>query len=130
MIRLGIATSLITVASFFTGLHFGGAVGLAAAYAIAESLIKAPIQYTVLNRVGPVSARDLCSLQIPLLIAAGFTITVVSFALRGTFGMHGIPLIASALVISFASAVLITATRSQGREVLRETRSLLARLLK
>ena len=129
MFRLGIITSLVTVASFFVGLHFGGAVGLAAAYAIAEFLVKAPIQYAALHRVGPVSAGDLCRLQIPLLIAAGFTLSVVVFVLRGILGMHGIPLIASALLISFASAILATAIRPQGREVLSETRTLFQRLV-
>ena len=129
MFRLGIATSLITVVSFFVGLHFGGAVGLAAAYAIAESLIKAPIQYAVLHRVGPVSARDLCRLQIPLLVSAGFTMAFVIFVLRGMAGLHGLPLIASAAIISFGSATLITAIRPQGREVLSESGTLLRRLL-
>lgn len=129
MFRLGICTSLITVASFFAGLHFGGAVGLAAAYAIAEALVKAPIQYAVLHRVGPVTAIDLCRLEIPLLAAGGFTLAVVSLLLRGALGMHGIPLIASALFISFASAVLATVIRPQGKEVLGESRALLGRLL-
>jgi O-antigen/teichoic acid export membrane protein len=129
MFRLGIVTSLITVASFFVGLHFGGAVGLAAAYAIAESLIKAPIQYAVLHRVGPVKAGDLCRLQIPLLIAAGVTLAVVTYVFRAHLGMHGIPLILSALALSCVSAVLVTLIRPQGREVLHETRSLFARLV-
>lgn len=129
MFRLGIVTSLITVASFFVGLHFGGAVGLAAAYAVAESLIKAPIQYAVLHKVGPVTAADLCRLQFPLLIAACFTLAVVVFVLRGILAMHGVPLIGSALSLSFASAFLVTAIRPQGREVLRETRMLLHQLL-
>lgn len=129
MFRLGIVTSLITVASFFVGLHFGGAVGLAAAYAIAESLIKAPLQYAVLHRVGPVTARDLCGLQVPLLFAAGFTLAVVTFVFRQSLGMHGILVIASALAISFASALLVTAIRPQGREVLRETRMVIERLV-
>jgi O-antigen/teichoic acid export membrane protein len=129
MFRLGIVTSLITVASFFVGLHFGGAVGLAAAYAIAESLIKAPIQYAVLHRIGPVTAADLCGLQIPLLVAAGFTLTIVAFVFRGVLAMHGVPLIASALFLSFASAILACAIRPRGREVLAETRMLFHRLV-
>jgi O-antigen/teichoic acid export membrane protein len=130
MFRLGIVTSLVTVSSFFIGLHFGGAVGLAAAYAIAESLFKAPIQYAVLHKVGPVTAGDFCRLQIPLLMAAGITLAVVTYVFRGFIGLHGIPLIASALVFSCASAVLVTTIHPQGREVLRETRSLFTRLLR
>ena len=95
----------------------------------AEAFIKAPVQYAVLHRVGPVTATDLCRLEIPLLIAGGFTLAVVSVVLRGTLGMHGIPLIASALFISFASAIIATAIRPQGREVLSESRALIGRLL-
>ncbi|MBS1803407.1 MAG: lipopolysaccharide biosynthesis protein [Acidobacteria bacterium] len=129
MFRLGVATSLITVTSFFVGLHFGGAVGLAAAYAIAESVIKAPIQYAVLNRVGPVSAGDLCRLQVPLVLAAGFTLAIVAFVLRGALGMQGIPVIVSALFVSFGSAFFVTVIRPQGREVLGETAMLVQRLI-
>ena len=130
MFRLGIVTSVITVSSFFVGLHFGGAVGLAAAYAIAEAAIKAPIQYAALHRVGPVSAADLCRLQIPLLIAAGCTMAVVTFIFRGVFGLHGIPVIVSAVSLSYALAILLTAMRPQGMLVLNETSALIGRLLK
>jgi len=128
MFRLGIVTSLITVGSFFVGLHFGGAVGLAAAYAVAEALLKAPIQYVTLHRVGPVTAGDLCRLQLPLLLAAGVTLAFVNFVLNGIFGLHGIPLIASALAFSCASAILVTAVRPQGRGILLETCMLFRRL--
>jgi len=129
MFRLGIITSLITVGSFFVGLHFGGAVGLAAAYAVAESLLKAPIQYAVLHRVGPVTAGDLCRLQLPLLLAAAVTLTVVNYVFRGYLGMHGVPLIASALAFSCVSAILVTAIRPRGMAILLESRMLFHRLL-
>jgi O-antigen/teichoic acid export membrane protein len=128
MFRLGIATSAITVASFFVGLHLGGAVGLAMAYAFSEYVLKSPIQYAVLHKLGPVTAWDLCRQQVPLLVAAGFTLGVVHFVLRGVLGMHGIPVIASSLVISYAAAVTVTAMRPAGSAVLKETRLLAKRL--
>jgi len=128
MFRLGIATSCITVGSFVVGLHLGGAVGLAAAYAFSEYFLKTPIQYSVLHRLGPVTAWDLCWLQIPLLLAAGFTVGAVHYVLRGTLGMHGIPLIASSLFVSYAAAIAITAMRPAGKAVLRESRMLMRRL--
>ena len=128
MFRLGLMTSCIAVAAFFLGLRFGGAVGLAAAYAMAESLFKAPIQYTALHRVGPVTAGDLCHLQIPLLLAAGLTLAIVRFVLRGALGLHGIPIIAFAVIVSYASAVLVTAIRPEGLPVLLESRELFRRL--
>ncbi|WP_109488120.1 lipopolysaccharide biosynthesis protein [Occallatibacter savannae] len=130
MFRLGIVTSLITVGSFFCGLHFGGAVGLAAAYALVEAFLKAPIQYSVLHRVGPVTAGDLCGLEIPLLLSGGFTLATVTLVLRGILAMHGVSLILSAILISFGSAIFITAVRPQGREVLHETVMLFRRLLR
>jgi O-antigen/teichoic acid export membrane protein len=128
MFRLGVFTSLITVGSFFVGLHFGGAVGLAAAYAFVEYFVKSPIQYAVLHRLGPVTAWDLCWHQIPLLMAAGITLAVVRYFLRGVFDMHGLPIIACALVISYVSAILITAIRPTGKAVLNESRMLIGRL--
>ena len=128
MFRLGIVTSVITVGSFLVGLHLGGAVGLAAAYAFSEYFLKSPIQYAVLHRVGPVTAWDLCWHQVPLLLAAGFTLGVVHYVLRGAFGMHGVPVIASSLVISYAAAVVVTAMRPAGKAVLRESRMLIKRL--
>jgi len=128
MFRLGVFTSLITVASFFVGLHFGGAVGLAAAYAFVEYFVKSPIQYAVLHRLGPVTAWDLCWHQIPLLVAAGMTFAIVHYFLRGVLGMHGFAVIACALVISYVSAILITAIRPTGKAVLNESRMLIGRL--
>ena len=128
MFRMGIVTSLITVGSFVVGLHLGGAVGLAAAYAFSEYVLKTPIQYVVLHRLGPVTAWDLCWHQIPLLLAAGFTLGFVHYGLQGVLGMHGIPVIASSLVVSYIAAVLVTAMRPAGKTVLKESRMLFGRL--
>jgi PST family polysaccharide transporter len=130
MLRLGIVTSAITVGSFFVGLYLGGAVGLAAAYAFAECLLKAPIQYGVLNRVGPVTSADLCWMQVPLLVAAFSTVPFVRFVLREAIGLKGLPLIAVSIVVSYALAILATAIRPSGRAVLMESRSLLERLVR
>jgi len=115
MFRLGIVTSVITVGSFLVGLHLGGAVGLAAAYAFSEHFLKSPIQYAVLHRLGPVTAWDLCGHQIPLLLAAGFTLGVVHYVLRGAFGMHGVAVITLSLVISYMAALVVTAMRPAGK---------------
>jgi hypothetical protein len=124
MFRVGVVTSLITVASFFVGLNLGGAVGLAAAYAFVEYFLKSPIQYAVLHRLGPVRASDLCWQQFPLLVAAGATFAIVQFLLRGSLGMNGVPLIVMAVLISYASALAITSIRPGGRAVLAESKRL------
>ncbi len=128
LFRLGIVTSMITVGSFFVGLHLGGAVGLAAAYAFSEYFLKTPIQYAVLHRLGPVTAWDLCWHQVPLLVAAGITVGVVHYGLQGTFGMHGIAVIAASMIVSYVSAILITAMRPAGGAVLKESGMLARRL--
>jgi O-antigen/teichoic acid export membrane protein len=129
MFRVSIFSSIVTVASFFVGLHFGGAVGLAAAYAFVEYFIKWPVQYTVLHRVGPVSAPDLIWQQVPLLAAAGGTLLIAQFVLRGQMGLHGIPLIALATLLSYALSIAVTALRPGGRAVLSETGGLISHLL-
>jgi O-antigen/teichoic acid export membrane protein len=126
MFRVGLITSLITVVSFFVGLHLGGAVGLAAAYAFVEYFLKSPIQYAVLHRMGPVKAWDLCWQQGPLLLAAGITLLLVHFVFRGMLNLHGISLIAFAVLVSYASAIGITALRPGGRSVLKESNRLIA----
>jgi hypothetical protein len=56
------------------------------------------------------------------------TVAMVRFVLRGALGLHGIPIIASAFIVSYASAVLVTAIRPKGLPVLRESRELFRRL--
>ena len=124
MFRIGLVTSLITVASFVVGLSLGGAVGLAAAYAFVEYFLKSPLQYAVLHRMGPVRAGDLCWLQCPLLVAAGATFAIVHFLFQKYLGIHGVALIAIAILVSYALAIAVTVIRPGGRAVLSETRRL------
>lgn len=128
MFRVSVITSLITVGSFFVGLHFGGAVGLAAAYAFVEFFLKSPIQYAVLHRLGPVSAWDLCWQQLPLLAAAGITLLIVHYVFRGILSLHGISLIALAVLVSYVAAVGITAIRPGGKSILVESVRLMVRI--
>lgn len=130
MFRVGAVTSLITVASFFVGLHFGGAVGLAAAYAFVEYALKSPIQYLAVQRLGTVTAGDLCWQQIPLLVAAAITVGVVRILFEPMLHMQGLPLIFSTVLLSYACALAITAIRPGGREVLEETKRLIIHLWK
>lgn len=128
MFRLGIVNSSITVASFFVGLHFGGAVGLAAAYAFVEYVLKSPLLFTVLHRMGPVSAWDLCWLQVPLLISSGLTLLIVQFLFRTVLHVQGFWLVAAALVVSYCLAIAVTALRPGGRAILLETKRLMVHL--
>ncbi len=130
MFRVGAVTSLITVASFFVGLHFGGAVGLAAAYAFVEYALKSPIQYVAVHRLGTVTAGDLCWQQIPLLLAAAITVVTVRMVFQGMLHLHGLTVIVAAGLLSYVCAFIITAIRPGGRAVLGETKRLAGRLWK
>jgi O-antigen/teichoic acid export membrane protein len=129
MFRLGLYNSLITVASFFVGFHLGGTVGLAAAYAFSECFLKSPVQYAVIGRIGPVRVLDLFWQQFPLVAAGGITWLIVRYVLRGHSSLHGLPLIAVAVVLSYALAIFVTAIRPGGRAVLRESNGLVKRLM-
>ena len=129
MFRVDIYSSLVTIASFFVGFHFGGAVGLAAAYAFVNYFLKTPVQYAVLHRSGPITALDLLWQQVPLVFAAGGTLLIVRFLLQDRMRFQGIPLIALALVLSYALSIAVTAVRPGGRAVLAETGSLMGQLL-
>jgi len=130
MFRVGVLTSTLTVISFFVGLHFGGAVGLAAAYAFTEFVFKAPIQYAVVHRQGTVTAWDLCWQQIPLLVAAAFTILSVRVAFQRVLHMHGLILLVAGLLVSYAWAIATTAIRPGGRAVIQESKGIIGKLLK
>jgi O-antigen/teichoic acid export membrane protein len=130
MFRVGLVTSTITVISFFVGLHYGGTVGLAAAYAFSEFAFKAPIQYAVVHRLGTVTAWDLCWQQGPLLIAAALTVLTVRMVFERTLLMHGLGLLVVGLLVSYAWAIAITAIRPGGPAVLRESKDIIGKLLK
>jgi O-antigen/teichoic acid export membrane protein len=130
MFRVGIVTSLVTVASFFVGLHFGGAVGLAAAYAFVEYALKAPIQFMAVHRLGTVTAGDLCRQQIPLLVAAAVTVVTVRTIFQRTLHLQGLSVIAVAVLVSYVCALAITVIRPGGRAVLDETKRLIGRVWK
>lgn len=57
MLRLGLYSSLVTVAAFVIGLRWG-AEGVAAAYAISAYVLRVPVLLAVLDRLGPVRGRD------------------------------------------------------------------------
>jgi O-antigen/teichoic acid export membrane protein len=130
LFRVGAVNSIITVASFFVGLHFGGAVGLAAAYAFVEYTLKSPIQYAALHRLRTVTAGDLCWQQIPLLVSAAITVVTVRTVFQRALHLHGFAVIVVAFVLSYACAFTITAIRPGGRAVLAETKRLIIRLWK
>ena len=116
MLLWGIYSSVVTVASFFIGIYWG-VTGLAAAYAIGGWVVRLPVLYAMLDRIGPVSAKDLAFLQLPLTAAA-----VATFAIAyglADLGFSGIALILMVLVTAYALSALTMLTYPQGRGILR-----------
>lgn len=66
--RLGLFGAVTTVASFIAGLPWGP-VGVAAAYAISDYIVRLPVTWASAGRQGPVSARDLYTMAAPHALA-------------------------------------------------------------
>lgn len=128
LLRWSAYASLTTVASFVIGLQWD-TVTVAAAYAISGYLLRMPQYYFVVASVGPITKRDLASIQLPMLVAAGCTWLLVTYVFRPQLAVSGLGLI---LLSSLTSAILTPACMAvlpEGREVLKETLSLLQRAL-
>jgi PST family polysaccharide transporter len=61
-------TSVTTVLSFLVGLPYGP-VGVAGAYAISDYLIRVPVIWWVVGRVGPIKSRELLGCVAPHILA-------------------------------------------------------------
>jgi PST family polysaccharide transporter len=66
--RLGLFGAVTTVASFVAGLPWGP-VGVAAAYAISDYVVRLPVIWASAGREGPVSMRDLYTMAAPHSVA-------------------------------------------------------------
>lgn len=76
--RWGIVAFILALVSFVAGLPWG-AVGVAASYALVDVLVRIPILFAWVGRIGPVRARDLLRAGVPTWAAAA----VVGLALLG-----------------------------------------------
>lgn len=65
-VHSSIATSVVNVAAFFIGIHWG-AVGVAMAYALCE-VMRAPVMLWYATRTGPVTFSDALGGTVPVLI--------------------------------------------------------------
>src|SRR5690606_12649866 len=66
---LSLFRSVATVGAFAAGLPWGP-IGVAAAYAIAEIVLRLPVQTWVLTRVGPITLKALSTVVLPQVVAA------------------------------------------------------------
>ena len=105
MFKLGLFGSAVTVAAFVVGLR-GGAVGVAAAYAISGYLIRVPVQLAVVHRMGPVRWSDLAAI-LGTLGAAAVASALVVTALRPEFAsLPSIVIVTVSVAVNYAAAAL------------------------
>ncbi|RAI03835.1 lipopolysaccharide biosynthesis protein [Acuticoccus sediminis] len=118
MFRLGVYTSLVTVAAFVVGLNWG-AVGVAAAYAVSAYALRLPVLLLVVGRLGPVRPMDLGGIVLLLGGAAGASALALPLLADQT-GAHGaIATLALAGVLNYALAlVAVLAVPSSRRTLL------------
>ncbi|ORE91496.1 succinoglycan transporter [Stappia sp. 22II-S9-Z10] len=128
MFRLGIYTSVMTVASFAVGLAWG-AEGVAAAYAISAYVLRLPILLIVMDRLGPVRWFDLGGM-VALFGVAAVAAAIALPPLREAAGTPGpIPSIALAGVLNYALALAAVMIVPASRRVLLAVISKLAAAL-
>jgi O-antigen/teichoic acid export membrane protein len=127
MFRWGLYASTTAISSFAVGLHWG-AVGVACAFTISDYVLRLPVLCMTVQRVGPVTALDLVTLQGPLLAAAAATVVLTRSLLQQYVGLSGVYLIAAAVVVSYSAAAAMMALIPRNRTALRDTRSLLGQL--
>ena len=128
LLRWSAYSSLTTVASFVVGLKWG-TVGLAAAYAVSGYVLRVPLYYFVVARVGPITKRDLAAIQLPMLVAAAATWLTVTYVLRPQLEITGFTLVVLSGVCSLLYTTLCMAAVREGRDVLRESLALARRVL-
>lgn len=117
LLRWSAMSAAMTILSFLAGLPWG-LDGVAASYALGVILLQTPVLFALLGRKGPVSARDLWSVQAPVLAAAILTFGVAS-AGEAMTEMPALARIAFVAATSYAVLGLVILASSTGRARLR-----------
>jgi O-antigen/teichoic acid export membrane protein len=121
MFRWGLVGTAISVVAIVAGLPWG-AVGVAAAYALSDLLIKTPLLFWSVGRSGPVRTADLYrSLLTPALAALATLGAVLGFRQLTSVAspLHG--LVVSAL-LGLGASILVLVLTPGGRSALRDIR--------
>lgn len=116
--RWGIFNMVTSVAAFAIGLPWG-AVGVAAAYALSDVLIRMPVLWWWVGRAGPVRHRDLLEIMWPFAIALTGTLAVL-YLYRSVSAAIGIRDIFLGGFLAFFSFWGVLAMFAGGRESLIE----------
>lgn len=99
--RLGLFTAVTTVASFVAGLRWGP-VGVAAAYAISDYVVRLPVIWACAGRSGPITARDLYTMAAPHALATAAA-AIVLLAIKPSADMRDALFCAGLVGASYAA---------------------------
>lgn len=117
LLRWSLLSAAMTILSFVVGLPWG-LPGVSAGYALNIVLLQTPILFAFVGRRGPVSARDLWSIQAPVFVAAALTFGL-SIAGKAHLDMPAIVWIASVALTSYVVLGAVLLCTTTGRERLR-----------
>lgn len=120
--RWGVFAMVTSIAAFAVGLPWG-AIGVAAAYAISDVVIRMPVLWWWVGKAGPVRHRDLLSIMWPFAIALAGTLAVLG-AWRFWGGVMGVPGLILAACFAFGTFWALLAFTASGRETLTEAAGL------
>jgi len=120
--RWGIFNMVTSVAAFAIGLPWG-AVGVAAAYAISDVVVRMPVLWWWVGRSGPVRHRDLLAISAPFILALGGTLAVLG-GLRFWEGNVALPGLILAACFAFGTFWSLLAFTAAGRATLAEAAGL------
>jgi PST family polysaccharide transporter len=125
-LRWGGAGSLVIIAAYPVGLHYGGLIGVAMAAALAGLLIQTPLLWWNVTSKGPVRTRDFLGLAGRIFggaILAGLAIHGVRDALGWTSLPHLLLLVIAAYALFGMAMLLLPSGRRSLRDAIALARS-------
>ena len=109
-------SAITTVLSFIAGLPWG-AVGVAAAYALSDVLLRLPFLWWWVTRTGPISFIDLCLEAAPFVASGAACLTVLWVLMQVRFGSEAVFLTAC-VAIAYATACGVLGLFAKGRQAM------------
>jgi PST family polysaccharide transporter len=120
--RWGIVTAVTSVLAFIVGLPYG-ALGVAIAYAISEYL-RTPFLWLYIGKTGPLRASHVLRAATPFVLGAHLALAAVWLA-KPLLPQQHIAAMASAVVLSYLTTIVVALAFASGREALWEAVKLL-----
>lgn len=119
MIVWSVFSAITSVIAFVIGLRWG-AVGVAAAFALSDILVRAPFLWWSVTRTGSVRLTDLIASATPFVTASAVVFVALSLLQRAPFPSAFINLAVSA-VAAYAISLGVVCLFKNGRETLADT---------